>query len=83
MKEQGLDDMLDARREIRRLKKEVAAKRAEFNEARSQLAAANDRLEKVLVEIEQKQGVMDFGEDDAEASAKPKRAKGISAAASA
>jgi hypothetical protein len=56
-----LDDALDARALIRRLKQEL-------RDCRERLAAARERMEKSLDELEQRQGRLPFG-DDAEAEA--------------
>jgi hypothetical protein len=62
---QQLDDLFDARAEIRRLKKAVADTRAAFAEAKSELATATARSEEILVQMEHKQGRLEFPEEEA------------------
>jgi chromosome segregation ATPase len=71
-----LDDVLDARAEIRQLRKRVNETKAAWNEAKSELSAASTRLEDVLTEIEQKQGRLNLPFDEGtKPPAKPKRRK--------
>ena len=58
-----LDEVLDARAQIRELRKRVIETKAAWNEAKSELSAASDRLEGVLTELEQKQGRLPFDPD--------------------
>ncbi len=61
----GLDDALDARAEIRRLKKREKAAMAELSAARTERREAEQRFETVMSEIEHKQGrLFDPDEDD-------------------
>ena len=80
MREPGLDEMLDARAEVRRLKKKVQQSRQAFNEARSELSAASDRLENAITEIEQQQGRL-FDSDEEGKSARRRERKGDAAQA--
>jgi hypothetical protein len=65
-----IDDLLDARAELRRLRKQVAACRLALRASKEQLATATDRLEDILTELEQRQGRLPFG-DDAQADGPP------------
>ena len=70
MSTEQLDDLFDARAEIRRLKKAVAETGAAYSEAKSELKEASARSEEILVQLEHKQGRLEFPEDEAPA---PKR----------
>lgn len=71
--QQQLDDLFDARAEIRRLTKAVDATKAAAAEAKSELAAAKARSEEILVQLEHKQGRLAFDKD--EQAVKPKRGR--------
>lgn len=58
-----LDDVLDARAEMRTLRKRVTETRAAWTLARTELNEASSRLEDVLTEIEQRQGRLPFNPD--------------------
>ena len=60
-----IDDLLDARGEIRRLSKIVADARDVWVGAKSELTAAKTKLEGVLDELEQRQGRLPFPEPEA------------------
>ena len=62
-RDQRLIEILDARAEIRSLRKRVTETKAAWQTAKGELRDASDRLENVLTEIEQKQGRL-FGDDD-------------------
>jgi hypothetical protein len=72
MDRQQLDDLMDARTEIRRLRKVVIDARAVLAEARSELTAAVAKQEGVLEELEARQGCLPF-QDEAAEPAKPRR----------
>jgi DNA repair exonuclease SbcCD ATPase subunit len=64
-----IDDLLDARAELRRLRIELTEKRVTlhkspayqaFKRVKQELAAIGDQFEEVLTEIEQKQGRLPF-----------------------
>ena len=61
-----LEELLQARQEIRRARKTVKETRAAYSAARSELGQATARAEKVLTEIEQRQGVLPMGEEEEE-----------------
>jgi hypothetical protein len=66
-----IDDLLDARADVRALRKALTAKRIELADIRARLTTASDRLENLLTELEQQQGRLPFGADEpAEAPAK-------------
>lgn len=67
-----LDDLLDTRAEIRRLKKAVTATKAAAAEAKGELAAATAAAEEILVQIEHHQGRLEFPEEDAAPAPKRK-----------
>lgn len=69
-----LDEALDARAEIRRLRKEEAASRAAFIEAKRARTEAETKFESVMREIEAKQGRLEFPEEEAQESRKAARA---------
>ena len=69
-----LDEVLDARAEIRRLRKEEAASRAAFVEAKRARAEAETRFESVMSDIESKQGRLEFPDHESLESNKAKRA---------
>jgi hypothetical protein len=73
MAREQLDDLMDARAEIRRLKKQVADTRAAFNAARSELADKSALAEEILTQMEQRQGRLPF--DPAAGKPKSKRPK--------
>jgi predicted nucleic acid-binding Zn-ribbon protein len=62
-RDQRLEEVLDARAEIRSLRKRVTQTKEAWQEAKGELAAASDRLENALTDIEQRQGRL-FGDDD-------------------
>ena len=68
-RDQRLEEVLDARAEIRSLRKRVTETKAAWQTAKSELSDASDRLENVLTEIEQKQGRL-FRDDDDQAEAR-------------
>jgi hypothetical protein len=51
-----LDEILDARQEIRKLKKRVTGARRAWDEAKAELAACEGSLEALYVEIEERKG---------------------------
>ncbi len=51
-----IDDVIDAHAQIRFLRKRVQETKAEWADAKTELATASARLETVLTEIEQQQG---------------------------
>ncbi len=59
-----LKELLQARQEIRSAKKAVNQTRAAYNAARGELTQATAKAEKVLVEIEQKQGILPLNEGE-------------------
>jgi chromosome segregation ATPase len=73
MAQESLDDLMDTRAEIRKLRKRVDATRSAYSEAKSELAAATSRAEEILVQIEHHQGRLSF--PDETPPAKPKRGK--------
>jgi hypothetical protein len=77
-KRDELDDVLDARVEIRRLKKVVADCGVALASAKGDLKAANERSESLLVEIEVRQGRLPL---DFEANGRPGKKPGPAAAA--
>lgn len=60
--QEQLDDLLDARAEIRRLRQDVLKKRLALREAKAKLSTATDKIEDTLTEIEQRQGRLPFDE---------------------
>jgi hypothetical protein len=74
MSTEQLDDLFDARAEIRRLKKAVAETGAAYSEAKSDLKEASARSEEILVQLEHRQGRLQFGEE--EVAPTPKKKKG-------
>ncbi len=69
-----LDDLLDTRAEIRRLRKAVEQTKAAYAQAKGELASATERAEEVLTEIEQKQGRLPFdAEGEKPAKRKPRK----------
>ena len=60
-----LEELLDKRAEIRRLRQDVLKKRVALRESKTRLAALVDGLEDVLTEIEQRQGRLPFDEAEA------------------
>lgn len=60
-----LDELLDKRAEIRRLRQEVLKRRLALRETKAKLEAMTDGLEDVLTEIEQRQGRLPFDEAEA------------------
>jgi hypothetical protein len=73
MAREQLDDLMDARAEIRRLKQQVANTRAAFNDAKSALADKSALVEEILTQMEQKQGRLPF--DPSAGKPKSKRPK--------
>ena len=73
MAREQLDDLMDTRAEIRRLKKQVADTRAAFNLARSELADKSALAEEILTQMEQRQGRLPF--DPSAGKPKSKRPK--------
>jgi hypothetical protein len=63
-----LDDLLDARAEIRMLRTELTKRRAAVAEIKGKLASLTTRFEDVLTEIEVKQGRLPFKEPAENAS---------------
>lgn len=59
-----IKDLLQARQDIRKAKKTVNETRAAYSLARAELREANARAEKVLVQIEHKQGVLPLDDGD-------------------
>jgi hypothetical protein len=80
---QQLDDLFDARAEIRRLKKAVETTRAAYAEAKAELSAATARSEEILVQLEHRQGRLEFPEEEAAPKTKrrPRKQAGGAAAA--
>jgi hypothetical protein len=72
--EWSVEDLLNARAEVRRLRKLMIDRRAQLRQTKLDLAAATDRLEDHLTELEQHQGRLPFAEVDAEAPAPAPRA---------
>ena|ERR1700734_882521 len=75
-----IDDLLDARAELRRLRIELTEKRVTLHKSpaflaykrvKQELAAIGDQFEEVLTEIEQKQGRLPFMAEGAEAPSIP------------
>ena len=69
-----LDDLLDARQEVRNWRKTVKETREAYNTAKSQLSKATARAEEVLTQIEHKQGRLTFEPDSADAHGKRRKA---------
>jgi len=69
-----LDDLLDARQEMRKWRTAVKQTREAYSAAKSQLSAATARAEEVLTQIEQKQGRLTFEPDSADAHGKRRKA---------
>jgi hypothetical protein len=67
-----LDDLMDARAEIRDLTKLVASTKAAYDQARSDLAKKRSLAEEILVQIEQRQGRLPF---DPEAAKSPRKGR--------
>jgi hypothetical protein len=65
-----IDDLCDARAEVRALRVELDKRRLAFRDARAELRTATERLEDVLNQIEQGQGRLPFPEEQA-AEARP------------
>jgi chromosome segregation ATPase len=67
-----LEDVLDARAEIRELRRKVTMAKAAWTEAKTELSAATQRVEDLLTEIETRQGRLPFPFPDAEPKPKGK-----------
>jgi septal ring factor EnvC (AmiA/AmiB activator) len=67
----AIDDLLDARAEVRRLRKQVTDQRLALRASKDKLTAALDRLEDNLTQLEQQQGRLPFGDDAAEPKPAP------------
>jgi hypothetical protein len=59
----AVDDLLDARSEVRRLRKLVLQQRIALKQAKESLAGALERVETCFDELEQRQGRLPFGDD--------------------
>jgi CO/xanthine dehydrogenase Mo-binding subunit len=64
-----IKDLLQARQDIRKAKKTVNETRAAYSLAQAELREANARAEKVLVQIEHKQGVLPLDDGDQQSAA--------------
>src|SRR5258707_14549871 len=65
-----IDDLLDARAEVRVLRKELLQRQEAFRAVRHRLMTATNRVEGLLTELEQQQGRLPFAEaEEAEAPA--------------
>jgi hypothetical protein len=65
----AVDDLLDARSEVRRLRKLVLQQRIALKQAKESLAGALERVETCFDELEQRQGRLPFPEADDQAEA--------------
>ena len=77
MAREQLDDLMDTRAEIRRLRKQVADTKAAFVQAKADLMDKSALAEDILTQIEQHQGRLAFPDETPHAKAKriPKRCK--------
>lgn len=66
-----LDDVLDARAQMRALRDKVKTTKAAWDDAKTELRDASERFESVLTEIEQKQGRLPFDPSAGKTKGKP------------